>query len=141
MAEELDALQDWASGLLAKLQPVERRKLTRQIAAQLRKSQAKRIAQQLNPDGTAYAPRASRMGQKKGRIRRSMFAKLRLVRHLKAESDADEARVGFNGRDAVIARQHQEGGNSKLPVRHLLGFTQAERDRIKSMLLGALGHR
>ena len=138
MADDFDAIQHWASGLLSKLQPVERRKLTRQIAMQLRKSQAQRIAQQQNPDGTPYTPRSSRLGKKKGRIRRSMFAKLRQARHLKAESDTNEARVGFSGRDANIAAQHQNGANSKLPRRQLIGFSRREFQGISTVILGSL---
>lgn len=126
--DDLGAVEDWASGLLAKLSPVERRKLTRQLAAALRQSQAKRIAEQKAPDGVPYAPRSSKRGLrgKKGRIRRSMFAKLRAARHLKAESTADEASVGFSGRDARIAGQHQDGSIRRLPRRVLLGFSQNE---------------
>ncbi|MDR3429682.1 phage virion morphogenesis protein [Silvimonas sp.] len=138
MSDDFDQLQDWASDLLTRLQPVERRKLTRQIATQLRKSQAKRIAEQLNPDGTAYAPRANRLRKKQGRIKRTMFNRLRTARHLKAESDASEARVGFSGRDARIAQQHQEGSAPRLPRRQLLGFVQAERESIKSKLIEIL---
>ncbi|GHD59865.1 phage virion morphogenesis protein [Jeongeupia chitinilytica] len=138
--DDLSAIEDWASGLLARLSPVERRKLMRQIATALRQSQAKRIAEQKDPDGVAYAPRSSKRGLrgKKGRIRRSMFAKLRTARHLKAESTTDEASIGFSGRDARIAGQHQEGSVPRLPRRRLLGFRPKEVDLTHELILSTI---
>ena len=76
---DLNALEDWAGGLLAKLSPTERRQLNQGIARNLRRSQQQRIALQQNPDGTPFAPRRSQkaLRGKKGRIRRRMFTKLR----------------------------------------------------------------
>jgi len=65
-----------------------------------------------------------------------MFAKLRQARRLKAVSDADGAAVGFRGKDAVVARIHQEGkvgqvgrkgASHKYPERRILGLTQDDR--------------
>ncbi|MBB5192080.1 phage virion morphogenesis protein [Silvimonas terrae] len=142
MADELDQLVPWAADLLAKMQPVARRQLTRQIAMQLRKSQVQRIAEQQNPDGSPYTPRNATLRKKKGRIRRSMFQKLRNARHLKADSDANEARVGFTGRDAMIASQHQEGmPKYRLPSRHVLGFSREEQQWIEGVILDFLAAR
>ncbi|SMC24212.1 phage virion morphogenesis (putative tail completion) protein [Andreprevotia lacus DSM 23236] len=135
-AADIDDLHGWAGTLLAKLQPAERRKLSRQIATTLRQGQAARIASQKNPDGTPYVPR-KHLRRKKGRIARVVFLKLRKASHLKANGNASEASVGFSGRDAGIARQHQAGG-AKLPRRGLLGFTKADRERIKDQVLAVL---
>ena len=50
--DDLTALETWAAPLIAKLQPAQVRQLTREIARDLRRSQAQRIAAQVAPDGT-----------------------------------------------------------------------------------------
>ena len=90
---EIDAA---LQGLLTAMAPGERRKLARDIAADLRSRQQRRVAAQLNPDGSAYEPRKPRLRAKVGRIRRTMFAKLRAAKYLKASSTA-EAAVVFRG--------------------------------------------
>ncbi|OLU22475.1 phage virion morphogenesis protein [Pseudomonas sp. PA15(2017)] len=146
MADNLNALEDWAGALLAKLGPTERRQLTQRVARNLRRSQQQRIATQRNPDGTAYAPRKSRkqLRGKRGRIRRTMFAKLRTAKLLKLQSNADRVSIAFLGRAARIARVHQQGlndrpGRGQADVRYerreLLGFTPAELDAIRDQLL------
>lgn len=149
MNDALNHLDTWAGALLAKLAPPARRTLARTIATELRRSQQQRIAAQLNPDGTAYAPRKPRLRDKRGAIRRraTMFAKLRTARWLKATSTADAAEVGFIGRVARLARVHQEGLRDRVspggkqiryPTRALLGFTEAERESIRTRLLDHL---
>lgn len=149
---DLAALEDWVAPLLAKLQPAEVRALARQIATELRRSQAQRIAQQQAPDGSAYAPRkaqpAQRLREGQGAIRRgAMFKKLRTVRHLKAQASEQQAAVGFLGRVARIARVHHEGLRDEVtpggpqvvyPARELLGFSQADRQRIRDAVLERL---
>jgi len=150
---QLEDLETWAAPLLAKLSTAEVKRLTHAIAKDLRASQGKRIAQQRNPDGTAYTPR-KRQGQnapgslraKKGQIkaRLAMFAKLKTARYLKTKADAAGAEVGFTGRVARIAAVHQWGLRDKVeahgpevqyPARELLGFTPAELDHIQDLLM------
>ncbi|MGH8076836.1 MAG: phage virion morphogenesis protein [Lysobacter sp.] len=145
--DELTQLEQWAGPLLAKLQPGERRTLARAIGVELRRSQQQRIAQQRGPDGSAYAPRKRKkqLRDKAGRIKRdAMFAKIRQAGHLKLKTDADQIAIGFTGRVARIARVHQEGlvdrvSRGGLTVRYerrqLLGFTAAERERIRDLLM------
>ncbi|TBU71007.1 phage virion morphogenesis protein [Phytopseudomonas daroniae] len=146
MADNLNALEDWAGALLAKLQPAERRQLNQSVARNLRRSQQQRIARQRNPDGTAYAPRktSKSLRSKKGRIRRKMFAKLRTAKFLKMQSTANSIAIGFLGRAARLARIHQYGlrdrpGKGMPDVqyerREQLGFTPAELDSIRDQLL------
>lgn len=146
--DPLRALEDWVTPLLARLEPAERRKLARTIGQTLRRGQASRIAAQQNPDGSAFEPRKpSKARQQQGRIRRAMFAKLRTTRHLRLEADEGGAAIGFFSRTARIARVHQEGLKDAVepggpeyqyPARALLGFTDAEREQIKDLLLGQL---
>ncbi|SFO51615.1 phage virion morphogenesis (putative tail completion) protein [Variovorax sp. OK605] len=149
MADDLRALEDWATPLLSALTPPKRRALARKIGQALRREQAARIAAQRNPDGTAYEPRKTTQARlQKGRIRRSMFEKLRAARHLRVEVDADGVAVGFFGRTARIARVHHFGLRDKVqpggptyqyPARGLLGLTDPERELIKDLLLQHLG--
>lgn len=142
---QLTALQDWLGPQLAKLTPAERRGLARKVGQDVRRSQARRIASQQNPDSSPYVPRkANRTRQQKGRIRRSMFAKMRTTEHLRVHSDEAEASIGFVGRTARIARVHQEGLRDRVvpsgpvhtyPVRKLLGFSEADHERIVDLIL------
>lgn len=143
---DLNALEDWAGALLAKLSPTERRQLNQGIARNLRRSQQQRIALQQNPDGTPFAPRRSQkaLRGKKGRIRRRMFTKLRTAKLLKMQSNPNAIAIGFLGRTARIARIHQYGLKDRpergqrdvqYDRRELLGFTPAELDSIRDQLL------
>lgn len=146
MADNLNALEDWAGALLSRLNPTQRRQLTQRIARNLRRSQQQRIAAQRNPDGTPFAPRKAgkQLREKKGRIRRKMFTKLRTAKMLKLQSTADSVGIAFLDRAARIARIHQYGlkdrpGKGQADVRYdkreLLGFTQTELDSIRDQLL------
>lgn len=146
MADNLNALEDWAGALLAKLQPAERRKLNQNVARALRRSQQQRIAAQQNPDGSAFTPRKPRqqLRAKQGRIKRQMFTKLRQAKHLKLQSSADSIAIGFMQRTARLARVHQYGLRDRpgrkapdvqYPERQLLGFTDADLDLIRDQLL------
>lgn len=149
MSDDLKSLEQWASALLAKLQPAQRNAVNRKIAQDLRRSQAQRIAAQRDPDGTSYTPRKARkdLRGKTGRIKRqraAMFAKLRLQKSLKIQPDANQIAVGFFGRVARIARVHQEGLPDQVskkgpqyqyPSRKLLGFSEADRELIRDSLL------
>lgn len=147
MDDGLSQLEDWAGALLGKLEPAARRGLARTIATELRRSQQRRIAAQKNPDSSAYAPRKSRdpLRAKKGRIKRAaMFVKLRQAKHLKASGSANEAVVRFLSRAARIAGVHQHGETEavsatgprvRYPRRELLGFSAADRDAIRDLLI------
>lgn len=147
-ANDLSALEDWAGALLAKLSAAERRKLNQDIARDLRRSQQQRIAEQRNPDGSAYAPRKPRknLRGKKGRIKR-MFAKLSQAKHLKLQSSSEAIAIGFAGRTARLARVHQYGlrdraargaPDTQYDRRQLLGLTDADLDLIRDRLLDHL---
>ena len=151
MADDLTALEDWAGVLLDQLGPAGRRKAAKAVATALRKSQQQRIAQQQNPDGSAYAPRKKQPGKlrgKRGRIKRAaMFAKLRTSTYLKARADADTATVEFAGHAAGIAAVHQYGRTDKVskrgplvryPRRILLGFSDDDRQLVRDVLIDQL---
>lgn len=144
---DLEALEDWAAGLLGQLQPAARNQLTRSIGQALRRSQQQRIIAQGNPDGSKYAPRKQRnLRGKQGRIKRQvkMFKKLRTASFLKVQGDGNAISVGFTGRVARIARVHQYGLKDraergapevKYEQREVLGFTSEDLDLIRDSLL------
>ena len=147
MANDLEALEDWAGVLLSKLEPAARSKLARSLAQKLRRNQQQRVKQQRNPDGSPYAARKPRdLKGKKGRIKRQakMFQKLPKASYMKAKGDGQLITVGFTGRVARIARVHQYGLKDRAEAnapdvryeqREILGFTGADLDLIRDGLL------
>ena len=152
MADDLTALEDWAANLLQQMQPTQRRRLTLDIARQLRRSQTANMRAQHGPDGEAWEPRKKSTGLRSARARirqaakasQPMFAKLRLARHIKAVGTGNEAVVMFAGRAARIARVHHFGETDDVkpggprynyPARPLLGITNADRERLRDLLL------
>lgn len=147
----LPALEAFAADLLARLEPAARQELARRIARDLRASQQKRIAAQLNPDGSGFAPRKPQLRQKKGGLRRQMFAKLRTAKHLKAKGTADAAVVSFTTEVSRIARVHQfglrdtvnrkTGLETDYPERQLLGISEADEALIRDLAVEYLAGR
>jgi phage virion morphogenesis protein len=150
MTNRLEALEDWAAGLLGQLEPASRNKLARSVGHELRRSQQSRIISQLNPDGSKFAPRRQRdLRGKQGRVKRTvkMFRKLRTTRYLKVRCSGTVISVGFTGRIARIARIHQYGlkdrpepgaADVQYHERGILGFTDADYALIRDVLLKSL---
>src|SRR5690606_19306241 len=129
---------------LTALGPAERRRLARDIAMEMRRSNQRRIAAQQNPDGAPYAPRKPRLRAQGGRIRRAMFARLRTTRYLRVQSTTNAALVTISGRVARIARVHQYGLTDRVapggpqyryPARRILGYTEADRHTIAERII------
>lgn len=147
---DLAPLDAWCAGLLQSLQPAQRRALAREMAHRLRESQAKRIAAQLNPDGSAFDPRKTQARGKRGAIRRKMFIKIRTAKWMKTEATPDSAVVTFASSVQAMAKVHQfglrdsvnkrrkSGAEVTYPVRQLLGFTQGEVDTVGGLMLDHL---
>ncbi|MGF6141373.1 phage virion morphogenesis protein [Pseudomonas laurylsulfatiphila] len=143
----IDALTTSLGGLLAKLEPGARRELAKAIAKEVQPRQRKRIADQLNPDGTSFAKRKPQLRQKSGRIRRTMFNKLRTARYLKTSATSNNAVVGFVGQVERIARVHQfglrdrvqKGGKeAQYAARELLGFTDDDVNAVHDLVISHL---
>ena len=141
---DLEPLEQWIGDLLSRLSDGELKRITRIVGTELRRSQAQRIAAQENPDGSKYSPRSKKnfRGKQGGIRRKSMFTKLRTVKHLANQSNSSEITVGFRARSAMIALVHQGGLDSesfgstfKMPQRQLLGFKQTELDQIRDAFL------
>ena len=146
---DLAPLDAYCSALLISLQPAARRQLARQIATAMRASQSKRIAAQLNPDGSAFAPRKpQKLRNKKGSIRRTMFAKLRTAKYLKTEASPNAAVISFAGQVQRIAQVHQFGLRDKVnrrrnleadcPARELLGITRTDVSLVENLVIAHL---
>lgn len=142
--DELQQLEAWAAPLLAKLEPSKRRALARTIGTELRRSQTQRIRDQVNPDGSGYAPRKRQQAGQIKRRRDRMFTRITQAKHLKVEASEQAVAVGFMGRVARIANVHQEGLSDRVSqdgptVRYerrvLIGFTDAERQTIRDLLV------
>lgn len=131
--------EDQLASLLANMDGKARRQLARDIARPLRQSQQRRIAAQLNPDGSAFEKRKPQLRQQKGKLRRTMFSKLRTAKYLKTEAKPDAAVVGFVSQVGRIAAVHQYGLRDRAqkggpevqyPERQLLGLTDADIEAI-----------
>lgn len=148
MDQDLAQLEAFAQGLIENLSSAARKSLARKIAIDLRASQAQRIADQRNPDGSKFEARKPQMRLKKGRIRRAMFAKIRLNRHLKYKLTDHNAEVSFNSKSERIAKVHQFGLRDRVnrirtltvqyPIRQLLGFSNADKEHIKDTVIDHL---
>ena len=141
---ELQEVDAWLDALLAELEPAARKRMMRDLAQQLRRSQQKNIRMQRNPDGTAYEPRRVTARTKQGRIRRQMFAKLRTTKYLKAIASRDSASVEFEGRVQRIARVHHYGLRDRVSrrgvevrysERKLLGLNKNVRASVEESLI------
>lgn len=153
MTNRLEALEDWAAGLLGQLEPASRNKLARSLGQALRRSQQQRIIAQRNPDGSKYVSRKQRnLRGKQGRAKRKvqMFQKLRTARFLKVQGDGNAINIRFTGRIARIARVHQYGLKDraergapeiKFAQREILGFTESDLDILRDGLLAHLAIR
>jgi len=150
--DDIEALGSWLEPLLARLQPAEQRKLSRELANELRRRQSARIAAQQNADGTPYQPRAKprqhkdSTGPAKAERQRvqAMFAKLRTNRFLKASGDGHTATVQFVSRVERIAAVHQWGQLDRVepggplvayPARELLGFSYFDIEQLTEGLI------
>lgn len=154
--KELDALPMHLDALIRSLSPAQQKELTRNVGKRLRASQAARIKDNRNPDGSAYEPRKTRireqlngggkqLRQHKGAIRRrAMFRRIHRVKFLKASVDKEGVNVGFNAAVSRIARIHQYGLRAKVgkhgpevdyPKRELLGFTEEDVQALEDAVI------
>jgi phage virion morphogenesis protein len=143
-SDDLTQLNTLFDGLIESLSPAGRRQLARDIARQLRSSQAKRIQQNRTPQGSPYEPRKAKARQRTGAIRRKlMFQKLIRTQWLKATSSESAATVSFRGFANQVAREHHYGLRSRIgpdqsvqmPERQLLGLTELEMQNIEEAII------
>jgi phage virion morphogenesis protein len=142
--DNLQTVDAWLAALLANLEPAARKRMMRELAQQLRRTQQNNIRLQRNPDGTGYEPRRVTPRTKKGRIKRQMFAKLRTTKYLKTAASAESASVQFAGQVQRIARVHhyglrdrvsRKGPEVRYTERRLLGVNDEVKTVTKDTLL------
>lgn len=142
--DELQQVDAWLTALLANLGPAERKRMLRELAQQLRRTQQQNIRLQRNPDGSGYEPRRVTARTKQGRIKRQMFTKLRTAKYLKATAGSDSASVQFEGKVQRIARVHhyglrdrvsRKGPEIRYTERRLLGFNDEVKNITTEILL------
>ncbi len=149
----LNLLNNKLDALIQNLSTAERKELTRNIARNLRGSQAKRIRENRNPGGSPFSQRKPQPERKvKGRARKGslrMFRKIHRTKFMRPSSNPNTASVSFNGMVSRIAREHQYGLRSrvssttrvKLDERELLGFTRDELKTVEEMMIFHLAGR
>lgn len=142
--DELQQVDAWLTALLANLGPAERKRMLRELAQQLRRTQQQSIRLQRNPDGSGYEPRRVTARTKQGRIKRQMFTKLRTAKYLKATTGSDSASVEFESKVQRIARVHhyglrdrvsRKGPEIRYAERRLLGFNNEAKNITTEILL------
>ncbi|RZA48603.1 phage virion morphogenesis protein [Serratia marcescens] len=144
---ELNSFDTRLAGLIAKLSPQSRKSLAVAVSKRLRAGQQQHIKRQQAPDGTLYAPRKTRLRNKKRLRDRAMFSKLRTARYLKAQGNSDAAVVEFVGRVKRMVNVHHYGLRDrptphseavKYEARPLLGFSTADVKIIEVVVIGYL---
>ena len=100
-ADDLTAVEGWIAPLIAQLKPGARKRLSVKLGQLLRRTNAARIAANVQPDGSAMEPRKPRKPRradaKTGRIKKKgkMFRKIAKAKALKVRPDPDGVEVRF----------------------------------------------
>ncbi|MGP1208397.1 phage virion morphogenesis protein [Serratia sp. CY47279] len=147
---ELNPFDTRLAGLIAKLSPQSRKSLAVAVSKRLRAGQQQHIKRQQAPDGTPYAPRKTRLRNKKRLRDRAMFSKLRTARYLKAQGNSDAAVVEFVGRVQRMVNVHHFGLRDrptphseavKYEARPLLGLGEKDISIIESEILAFISNQ
>lgn len=145
--DDLSRLDEWMGQVLHGLAPPQRKRAGQQLGRDLRKSNLKRIAQNVEPDGTPMEPKKARY-DRRGRLREKaggkMFQGLRFAKHWRI--DATEDGVSVTAQSPLVDRTGSvsQFGETKTigrlrdrtpiryryPVRRLLGFSPEDEDRV-----------
>ena len=146
-----DPVESRFNALIGALEPAARKALAVAIAKGLRPRNARRIAAQQNPDGSAFEPRKPQLRHRKKKLRQTMFAKLRTAAYLKAEGSPDGAVVRFAREVERIAKVHHYGLRDRVnrrrdlevayPQRELLGLPKDDVDFVESLVVEHLAAR
>lgn len=142
-ADDLSAIEPWIGGYIARLSPAERRKLGLKLGRLMRKTNAARIARNVDPDGAPMEPRKKRPGRD-SRVRGKMFRKIRKASALKIRATPDGFDLHFAnplvGQTAAVHHFGQVGFvgktrrgetiRARYAARRLLGFGAQDLDLI-----------
>lgn len=145
--DEINKLDTWLTTLMSNVEPEGRKRMMRDLAQQLRRTQQKNIKLQRNPDGSGYTPRRVTARSKKGRIKRQMFTRLRTTKYLRVSSSVNNASVQFVSSVQCIARIHhyglrdnvsRRGPKVRYSERRLLGINNEIVEVTKNILIKSL---
>lgn len=158
MADDLTQFDEWFGRIVAGLAPSERQRAALKLGQALRRSNLKRIGENVDPDGQPFEPRKPRL-DRRGRLRQQeggkMFRGLRYARHWKIDADAEG--VEITAANPIVDRvasvsQFQEtitvgrlrgGGKIRVryPERRLWGFSQEDQQLSIDIAAEMLGER
>lgn len=143
--DDLSRLDDWFGRILHGLEPGQRRKPALKLGQTLRRSNLKRIAENVEPDGSPMEPRKPRL-DKRGRLRKKaggkMFQGLRFAKHWRIDANQDGVNITANSplvdRNASVSQFGEmvtvgrlRGGTPiryRYPERRLFGFGPEDED-------------
>lgn len=144
-SDALSALDEWFGQVLEGMSPTQRKRAAMKLGQELRKSNLKRIARNVEPDGGAMEKRKARLDQR-GRVRAKaggkMFRKLRYAKLWKIRARPDSVEITLGKGDQVAATHHfglrafvgraPDGAKvfTRYPERRLLGFDDADREAV-----------
>lgn len=148
----LEAIEPWLAAIMNRLKPGERLKLARKIGDMLRRRNAKRIAANVQPDGSPMQPRKPRR-DRRGKLRKSrqgkMFRQTGKIRNMRVRPSPDQVEIAFRQPVAGTAEVHHFGLVDKVehtatapkvryPARHLLGIPADDRAAVMDEALAWL---
>lgn len=143
--DDLSRLDEWMGQVLHGLTPAERKRTGQKLGRDLRKSNLKRVADNVQPDGTPMEPKKARY-DRRGRLREKaggkMFQGLRYAKHWRIDATEDgvtvtaqsplvdrNASVSQFGETQIIGRLRDRTPiRYRYPVRRLLGFSPEDED-------------
>lgn len=145
--DDLSLLDEWMGQVLHGFSPPERKRAGQRLGRDLRKSNLKRIAQNVDPGGTPMEPKKARY-DRRGRLREKaggkMFQGMRYARHWKINATEDGVTITAESPLVDRAASVSQFGETKTigrlrartpiryryPVRRLLGFSPEDEDLI-----------
>lgn len=140
-SDALAGFDEFFGRILAGLTPARRKSASRKLGQALRRANLQRIAQNVQPDGSAMEPRKPRR-DKRGRLKKKqggkMFRQLRQARRWRIDARPDSVEImpktGANvaaihhfGLEGTVGKDHE--GNSikvRFAQRRLLGFAPGD---------------
>jgi phage virion morphogenesis protein len=150
LTDNFNQLAPWVAAIAKRFGDGNMRKIARKIGLALRRTNAQRIARNVEPDGSTMEPRKPRplRDRKKDRVKKKgrMFPKIRLARNMNVDASADHVELSFNGKVAKTAEVHHFGLRDRVarirgaaqyryPARELLGFGADDDDAILAAVL------
>lgn len=148
MADDFRRLDPWIQQIAARFDERSRLKMGRKMAQALRKLNAKRIAANVQPDGTAMAPRKKPANVVRDKVRKSgkMFQRMKLAKNMPISVHPDQIEITFDSKLAQTAAVHHYGLRDRIgrfrgapsiryPRRELLGFAPEDINSVTRIIL------